>query len=75
VGFQWTNWQGLQNLWRTRHDKSGRVEIAARTNKGGIMTSDHADKSHYRTHRDEWIVLAYCAGLALVLAAIEWLLH
>ena len=36
---------------------------------------DHANKSHYRTHRDEWIVLAYCAGITLVIAAIEGLTH
>jgi len=34
---------------------------------------DHADKSWLATHRDEWVTLAYCAGIVLVLAAIEWL--
>ena len=36
---------------------------------------DHANKSQYRTHRDEWITLAYCAAFTLVIAAIEWLLR
>jgi len=38
------------------------------------MTRDHASKEWLATHRDEWIVLAWCAGITLVLAAIEWLL-
>ena len=37
------------------------------------MTSDWACKDWLASHRDEWIVLAYCAGLVLVIAAIEWL--
>jgi len=34
---------------------------------------DWACKDWLRPHRDEWVTLAYCAGIVLVLAAIEWL--
>ena len=33
----------------------------------------HANKSQYRSHRDEWVTIAYCIGFTLVIAAIEWL--
>jgi preprotein translocase subunit SecE len=37
------------------------------------MTRDWACKEWLHTHRDEWVVLAYCVAFALVLATIDWI--
>jgi len=36
---------------------------------------DHADKSQYRTHRDDYLELLWCVVFLAGLAVFDWLLR